>query len=72
MSSDAVWSGQFLEMHVAPWGEGGQWEYVKRTRGIEAAVILALTDAREVVLVEQFRPPLGRNAIELPAGPGAR
>ena len=68
MSSDAVWSGRFLEMHVAPWGEGGQWEYVKRTRGIEAAVILALTDAREVVLVEQFRPPLGRNAIELPAG----
>lgn len=68
MSSDAIWSGRFLEMHVAPWGDGGQWEYVKRTRGIEAAVILALTDAREVVLVEQFRPPLGCNAIELPAG----
>ncbi len=64
----AVWQGRFLEAHVAPWGDGGQWEYVKRTRGIQAAVILALTDAREIVLVEQYRPPLGRQCIELPAG----
>jgi ADP-ribose pyrophosphatase len=69
MSGDeVVWKGHFLEMHVAPWGDGGQWEYVKRTRGIGAAVILPLTDAREVVLVEQYRPALGRSAIELPAG----
>ncbi len=63
-----VWQGRFLEAHVAPWGEGGQWEYVKRTRGIQAAVILALTAAHEIVLVEQYRPPLGRPCIELPAG----
>jgi ADP-ribose pyrophosphatase len=63
-----VWQGRFLEVHVAPWGDGGQWEYVKRTRGIQAAVILALTDAGEMVLVEQYRPPLGCNCIELPAG----
>lgn len=69
MSSDeVVWKGRFLEVHVAPWGDGGQWEYVKRTRGIQAAVILALTDAGEAVLVEQYRPALGRPAIELPAG----
>lgn len=69
MSGDeVVWKGRFLEMHVAPWGDGGQWEFVRRTRGIGAAVILALTDAREVVLVEQYRPALGRAAIELPAG----
>lgn len=69
MSRDeVVWKGHFLELHVAPWGDGGQWEYVKRTRGIQAAVILALTDAGEVVLVEQYRPALGRTAIELPAG----
>lgn len=70
---EVVWKGRFLEMHVAPWGDGGQWEYVRRTRGIGAAVILALTEAtqggaREVVLVEQHRPALGRSAIELPAG----
>ncbi|MFN3371686.1 MAG: NUDIX hydrolase [Sphingomonadaceae bacterium] len=63
-----LWQGRFLEMHAAPWGAGGRWEYVKRVRGIDAAVILALTDAGEMVLVEQFRPPLGRPCIELPAG----
>jgi ADP-ribose pyrophosphatase len=63
-----VWQGKFLEAHVAPWGTSGQWEYVKRARGIQAAVILALTDAREIVLVEQYRPALGRQCIELPAG----
>lgn len=66
--SDPVWQGRFLEMHVAPWGNGGRWEYVKRVNGISAAVILGLTDAREIVLVEQDRAPLGRPCIELPAG----
>ena len=66
--SKAVWQGKFLEAHVAPWGDGGQWEFVKRTRGIQAAVIVALTDLHELVLVEQYRPPLGRPCIELPAG----
>lgn len=60
--------GRFLEFHEVPWGEGGQWEYVKRVRGISAAVILAITDAREILLVEQFRPPIARACIELPAG----
>lgn len=67
-ASRAVWKGRFLEAHVTPWGDGGEWEFVKRTRGIQAAVILALTDKREIVLVEQYRPPLGAPAIELPAG----
>jgi ADP-ribose pyrophosphatase len=63
-----AWQGQFLEMHVAPWGDGGRWEFVKRVNGISAAVILGLTDAGEIVLVEQHRVPLGRPCIELPAG----
>lgn len=58
-----VWSGKFVEVIV-----DGRWEYVKRARGISAAVILALTDDDEVVLVEQPRIPLGRRCIELPAG----
>lgn len=68
MSSRAVWKGRFLEAHVAPWGSSGEWEFVKRVAGIQAAVIVALTDAREIVLVEQYRPPLARACIELPAG----
>ena len=58
-----AWAGRFIEVHV-----DGTWEYVKRTRNIGAAVILAVTDAHEVVLVEQHRVPLGRTCIELPAG----
>ncbi len=66
--TEPAWHGQFLEMHVVPFGDGGRWEFVKRVHGIEAAVILALTEAREIILVEQYRPPLGRSCIELPAG----
>lgn len=56
------WQGRFLEMRTR-----GRWEYVSRTRQIRAAVILAI-DHDHVILVEQFRIPLGRRAIELPAG----
>src|SRR6185295_9963476 len=45
----------------------GKWEYVSRTRNIQAAVILAI-DEGDVILVEQYRVPLGRNCLELPAG----
>ena len=63
-----AWRGRFLEVHVAPHGDGGEWEYVRRSRGISAAVILALSDAGEILLVEQYRAPLGCRCIELPAG----
>jgi ADP-ribose pyrophosphatase len=45
----------------------GTWEWVSRTRGVSAAVILAVDDGR-VILVEQYRVPLGRKCLELPAG----
>ena len=57
------WTGKFLEVH-----KQGTWEFVARPRAIGAAVILALTDARDVVLVEQYRVPLGCRCIEFPAG----
>lgn len=57
-----VWEGRFI---VAK--KRGKWEYVSRTRGISAAVILAV-DAGEVILVEQYRVPLGKRCLELPAG----
>ena len=57
-----VWQGRFITAKTK-----GQWEYVSRARGIKAAVILAI-DAGHVLLVEQFRVPLGRNCLELPAG----
>ncbi len=44
------------------------WEWVERVNSSGAAVIVAVTDDGELVLVEQFRIPLGRSVIELPAG----
>jgi len=46
----------------------GRWEYVSRARGIQAAVILAIDDEGQVLLVDQYRVPLGRRCLELPAG----
>lgn len=56
------WEGRFLAARTR-----GKWEYVTRTRGIGAAVILAVQDGN-VILVEQYRVPLGTNCLELPAG----
>lgn len=56
------WQGRFIAAKTR-----GRWEYVSRTRNVRAAVILAI-DAGHVILVEQFRVPLGRRTIELPAG----
>lgn len=57
------WQGKYLEVH-----RQGTWEYAARRGNMGAAVILALTDAGEIVLVEQLRRALGRPTIELPAG----
>jgi len=59
---ETVWEGRFIAAK-----KRGKWEYVSRTRGISAAVILAV-DEGEVILVEQYRVPLGCNCLELPAG----
>ncbi|BBB09450.1 NUDIX hydrolase [Sphingopyxis sp. EG6] len=60
------WDGKFITVR-----QQGTWEYVSRSRGIHAAVILAIDDAadgRHVILVEQYRVPLKVNCLELPAG----
>ncbi|KPF76375.1 NUDIX hydrolase [Blastomonas sp. AAP25] len=61
-TEEIVWQGRFITAKTR-----GRWEYVSRSRGISAAVILAVHEGA-VVLVEQYRVPLGRSCIELPAG----
>jgi len=65
-----VWEGRYIAAKTR-----GRWEYVSRTRNVGAAVILAIDEGpfgeaqdRHVLLVEQYRVPLGRLCIELPAG----
>ena len=59
---EVMWAGRFITAK-----KRGRWEYVGRANGIGAAVIVAIDDGH-VLLVEQYRVPLGRNCIELPAG----
>lgn len=60
---EIVWQGKFVTAKTR-----GRWEYVSRSRGIRAAVILAVDEDDHVLLVEQYRVPLGQTCIELPAG----
>ncbi len=46
----------------------GNWDYVTRTTGSGVVAIVAVTANDELVLVEQHRPPLACDVIELPAG----
>ena len=59
---EIMWEGRFIAAK-----RQGRWEYVGRARGIRAAVILAIHQ-EHVILVEQYRVPLGAYCIELPAG----
>lgn len=64
---ETMWEGRFIVAR-----KRGRWEYVGRSRGIRAAVIVAVDrsggDGPHILLVEQYRVPLGRRSLELPAG----
>lgn len=63
MSQQTLGEGRFLRLV-----RDGRWEYVQRTNSSGAVFIVAVTAARELVLVEQQRIPVGARTIELPAG----
>jgi ADP-ribose pyrophosphatase len=44
------------------------WEYVEHRTAKEAAMIVALTARGEIVLAEEFRPPMNAPVVSLPAG----
>ena len=55
--------GRFLSLL-----EQDRWEYASRTNARAVVIIVALSPQGELVLVEQYRVPVGRRVIELPAG----
>jgi ADP-ribose pyrophosphatase len=61
--AETLHQGRFLALR-----REGRWEYVERVNARGAAFIVAVTEAQEIVLVEQYRVPLHRRCIELPAG----
>ena len=46
----------------------GGWEFADRPHVTGIVVIVPVTAENQVILVEQFRPPVNRRVIELPAG----
>lgn len=57
-----MWSGKYITAL-----KRGRWEFVSRTGSIDAVVILAEHEGR-VILIEQYRVPVGGYCLELPAG----
>ena len=60
---EVMWQGRFVTTK-----RRGRWEYASRSRGIRAAAIIAIDDDDHVILVSQYRVPLGRICLEIPAG----
>jgi ADP-ribose pyrophosphatase len=57
-----MWQGKYISAL-----KRGRWEFVSRTGSTNAVVILAEHDGK-VILIEQYRVPVGRRCVELPAG----
>ncbi len=59
---ETVWQGKYIAAL-----KRGRWEFVSRTGSTHAVVIIAEHDGK-VILIEQFRVPVGGRCLELPAG----
>lgn len=57
-----MWRGKYISAL-----KRGRWEYVSRTGSINAVVVIAEHDGK-LILVEQYRVPVGARCLELPAG----
>ncbi|HRE91328.1 MAG TPA: NUDIX hydrolase [Myxococcota bacterium] len=62
-SPEVIYSGSHIEAVRV-----GRWEYVRRRNSTGVVIIVAVTPAGELILVEQPRVPVGTTVIELPAG----
>ena len=56
------WQGKYLSVL-----RRGRWEYVSRSGSTNAVVVLAEHDGK-IILIEQYRAPVGGRCLELPAG----
>jgi ADP-ribose pyrophosphatase len=59
---ETVWQGKYISAF-----KRGRWEFVSRTGSTNAVVIIAEHDGK-MILIEQYRVPVGARCLELPAG----
>lgn len=66
MSREVLAEGQYLRFIK---DHANHWEFVERTGPTnEVVIIIAVTPDNELLMVEQYRPPVRAPVIELPAG----
>ena len=63
MDKKTIWEGRFIDLV-----KRGSWEYAARKNITGIVGIVPLTDDGKIILCEQYRPPVGKRIIELPAG----
>jgi ADP-ribose pyrophosphatase len=72
ISKRVVWQGKFMSAVEITYrdaqGVVRTWEALERLGIGGIVVMVAVTSAGNVILEKQFRPPIGRDVIELPAG----
>ena len=59
---EVMWEGKFVRAL-----KRGRWEYVSRTGSVNAVVIIAEHEGK-VLIIDQYRVPVGKRCLELPAG----
>lgn len=62
-NADTLYRGKHLALLAR-----GHWEYAARSVASGGVGIVAITPDRRVILVEQFRLPVAKRVIEIPAG----
>jgi ADP-ribose pyrophosphatase len=72
LSKRIVWQGKFMSAVEITYrdarGVVRTWEALERLGIGGIVVMVAVTPAGNVILEKQFRPPMGREVFELPAG----
>ena len=60
---ESLYEGNHLKLQ-----QRGGWEFAARARGTGVVAVVAVTENNELVLTEQFRPPIQKKVVDLPAG----
>lgn len=60
---DVIAAGRFLRLV-----RRNGWEFTERTNASGVVAIVAVTDDGKLIITEQFRPPIGKRVVDLPAG----
>jgi ADP-ribose diphosphatase len=72
LNKKVVWQGKFMSAVEITYRDAKgvirSWEALERLGIGGIVVMIAITPSGNIVLEKQFRPPLGRDVIELPAG----